>query len=123
MATAIAALEAQRNEEQTLAAGALAGERRASYARVAMVLLFAFSAEVLPRLQGGPIVDELARKIVGASYTIFAIGQIFVLRRVVPHARRAQVMPMVMTTIDFAFITFMGLSDIGSPFGYHPEMA
>jgi adenylate cyclase len=123
MATAIAALEAQRNEEQTLAAGALAGERRASIARVAMVLLFAFCAEVLPRLQGEPIVDELSRKIVGASYTIFAIGHMFVLRRVAARPRRALVMPMLMSVIDFTFITFMGLSDIGSPVGYHPELA
>src|SRR5688572_13366742 len=117
MATAIAALEAQRNEEQTLAAGALAGERRAAIARVAMVFLFAFCAEVLPRLQGHGVVDELSRKIVGASYTIFAIGHFFVLRRVRAHPRRAQVIPMVMAVIDFAFITFMGLSDIGTEVG------
>ena len=122
MATAIAALEAQRNEEETLAAGALAGERRASYARVAMVFLFAFSAQLLPKLLHEPYVDEVSRKIVGSSYMIFAIAQIFVLRRVKPHAAKARVMPMVIMTIDFSFITFMGFSDVGTAFGYHPEL-
>jgi adenylate cyclase len=122
MATAIAALEAQRNEEETLAAGALAGERRASYARVAMVFLFAFSAQVLPLLLNEPSVDEVSRKIVGSCYMIFAIGQIFVLRRVKPHAVKARFMPMLIMAIDFAFITFMGFSDVGTAFGYHPEL-
>jgi adenylate cyclase len=122
MATAIAALEAQRNEEETLAAGALEGERRASFARVAMVLLFAFCAEVLPRLENEAVAGGLARKIVGTAYTIFAVGQIFALRRVKANAQRARYMPMVMTGIDFTFITFMGWNDIDTPFGYHPEL-
>jgi adenylate cyclase len=123
MATAIAALEAQRNEDETLAAGALAGERRASIARIVMVALFAFSAEVLPRLQGAGVVDELSRKLVGASYTIFAITHMFIVHRVRSSPRRALIIPMILAVVDFSFITFMGLSDIDSPVGYHPELA
>jgi adenylate cyclase len=42
---------------------------------------------------------------------------------VTANARRARFMPMVMTTIDFTFITFMGWNDVGTTFGYHPELA
>jgi adenylate cyclase len=121
-ATAIAALEARRNEEETLAAGALEGERRASWARLAMVILFAFSAQVLPVLQGEPHDAELARKLVGLSYTLFAVSAIVILRRARPNVRHVRVRPMLVTVLDFSFITFMGLSDVRTGLGYRPEL-
>ncbi len=122
-ATQIAALEARRNEEQTLAAGALEGERRASIARVAMVALFAFCAEVLPRLQGQDFVSGWGRQLVGGSYTAFAIGTILILRRVRPDPGKARVRPMIMTVVDFGFVTYMGLSDLETSLGFRPELA
>ena len=122
-ATAIAALEARRNEEETLAAGALEGERRASWARLAMVVLFAGCSEVLPRLQGTDVDTELARQLVGAFYAFFAVTALLVLRRARPNVRHARVRPMLVTVLDFSFITFMGLSDLRTALGFRPELA
>jgi adenylate cyclase len=122
MATEIAALDARRNEEETLAAGALEGERRASIARLAMVILFALSGEVLFALQGVDDVSDPYRKLVGGGYTLFAIGTIIVLRRVTPSPGRARVRPVLMSILDFTFITYMGLSDLETSVGFQPAM-
>lgn len=118
----MAAFEARRNEEETLARGSLEGERRASIARVAMVVLFAACTEVLPRLRGEEVARDLARQAVGLGYMVFAIGAMFALRRAGPNIRRSRRRPAVVTVLDFAFITFMGLSDVDGALGYRPEL-
>jgi len=121
-ATAIAALEAARNEEMTIAEGALAGERRASLARVAMVVMFAFSVEVVPRLEGRAVPSDLARMVIGTLYSLFAIATVIKLRRVQADPRRARVRAALLTLLDFAFVGFQAAADIRDRSGMNPEM-
>ena len=122
-ATAIAAFEARRNEEETLAAGALASERRAAITRLAMVVLFGVCAEAIPQLRDGRVHSEPSRMIVGVLYTVWAIAIDVVMGRVKPNVRHARVRPIGLTLLDFAFITFMGLSDQRGALGFRPELA
>lgn len=119
----MAAFEARRNEDETLAAGALEGERRAAIARVAMVVMFGLCAEALPELRGEAVTSDLPRRLVGALYSVFAIGAVVVLRRGRPNLRHARVRPVLVTFLDFSFITFMGLSDQQLGRGYLPQLA
>ncbi len=101
--TAIAALEALRNESQTRAEGALVGERRAAWARLAMIVMFA----IVTNLGGG---RSSVQGIVGASYAVWSIVMLIVLYRIkggVPaHARWRPLLP---TALDFVFVTAMSL--------------
>ncbi len=122
-ATAIAVLEARRNEEQTLAEGALLGERRSSLVRVAMVVLFGVSVEVIPRLRGVPMPSDGLRVLVGSFYTVFAIATVVAVRRATADPRRSALRPALLTVLDFAFLTFMATSDIRIGLPFQPEMA
>src|SRR6188768_3907046 len=64
--TQIAALEAKHNEEQVLAEGALFGERRVAWARLAMTVMFGVLTNVRP--QGNSFEIQLA----GTIYTLLA---------------------------------------------------
>lgn len=123
-ATAIAAFEARRNEEETLAAGALDGERRAAVARVAMVALFALCAEWLPQVRGDATFQtDWPRRAVGSAYVLFAVGAVILLRRARPSIVRSRLRPALVTLVDFTFITYMGLSDHRLGRGFQPELA
>ena len=80
-ATAIAALEARRNEEWVLAEGAILGERRAAYARLAMIAMFG----VLTRSQASE--RQWPGLVVGTLYTVFAVITIVVPARSAGRAR------------------------------------
>lgn len=120
--TAIAAREAARNEELTIAAGALAGERRVTVARLAMIALFGFSTELVPRLAGEELPLQPVQMVVAWLYIAFAIITFVVVRRVAPDPRKSMVRPAVITVIDFAFITFMAVHDVGQGETYRPEL-
>jgi adenylate cyclase len=122
-ATAVAALEAERNEELTLAQGALLGERRAAIARLAMVVLFAFTVQVVPELEGRGQPFDPMRFAVGLGYTLFAIGHLIAVHRIRATPRGALIVPVITTLIDFAFIFFQGYMDIRTGDGTNPEMA
>ena len=122
-ATAVAALEAERNEVQTLAEGALLGERRAAIARLAMVAMFAFTVQVVPELEGRGRPFDPVRFAVGLGYTLLAIGHLIAVYRVRAQPRGALIVPVVTTTLDFAFIFFQGYMDVRDDGGMHPEMA
>jgi adenylate cyclase len=102
--TAIAALEAARNEQQVLAEGSLLGEKRASIARIAMIVMFGIVANVGHK-------STRVMTILGASYTTFAVLVLYGVwvRATDPNPRRAMVIPAVMSTIDFTFVTTMAV--------------
>jgi adenylate cyclase len=102
--TEIAALEARRNEDQVLAEGALIGERRAAWARLAMIAMFG----VISNLQG---LTSLPRTVIGAVYTALAIGTLYTLYRIQPAIEKARVRPFFVASVDFAFVTTMGILD------------
>jgi adenylate cyclase len=102
--TQIAALEAQRNELQVRAEGSLDGERRAALARIVMVAMFGIMSSF-----GG----EMSRTMtmIGASYSLFSIITLLVVRR--RHATPSGSMwkPMIVTLVDFTFVTTMAIID------------
>ncbi|MGE0399115.1 MAG: adenylate/guanylate cyclase domain-containing protein [Kofleriaceae bacterium] len=102
--TQIAALEAQRNEQQVRAEGALDGERRAALARIVMVAMFGTISQL-----GGELNPTMTY--VGASYTLFSILTLLIVRR--RHATISGSMwkPLAVTLVDFTFITTVALID------------
>ena len=114
--TEIAALEAQRNEQETLAEGALQGERRAAIGRLAMILMFAAVTNLDSRVSTDPAVA-----VVGAVYTIGALlTLIAVYRTKVAVVGRARWRPVVLTIIDYGLVTTMALLDIGRSGTFNP---
>ncbi|HEU0035145.1 MAG TPA: adenylate/guanylate cyclase domain-containing protein [Kofleriaceae bacterium] len=114
--TEIAALEAKRNELEVLAAGSLAGERRAAWARLAMIVMFALVTN-LDRRQAGDVVQT----IVGLTYTVFAILTIVILRRVKGgNPERARWRPAAVTAVDFTLVTTMAMLDVRRGDGFSP---
>ena len=115
--TEIAALEAQRNEQQVLAEGALLGERRAAWARLAMIAMFGFISNV--RAEG----SSLAMTIAGLIYTVIGVVTVIMVHRVkVPDIGKARVRPLILSVIDWAFITVQGCFAIEHGV-HHPGMA
>jgi adenylate cyclase len=109
--TQIAVLEAQRNERQVLAEGGLKGERRVAIARVVMVFMFALVTELGPKLGGLPAGHVLERAF-GASYMAFAFATVLGIRRVqVARPRASTYMPVVVTVVDFFFVTTLASID------------
>ena len=111
--TAIAALEASRNEEQVRAQGSLLGERRAAIARLVMIGMFSVVAKVsgnTDRLQSA----------VGVSYALFGLITIVIVYRIkTPRPENSRWRPVMLTFVDFALITTMAFLDIrrGDGFG------
>lgn len=105
--TEIAALEAQRNEDQVLAEGALLGERRVAWARLVMVAMFGIISNARP------LGTSLPMKVSGAIYTVFAIVTFIVVHRIKESkVERARTRPLIVSTVDWAFITCQGLFDV-----------
>jgi adenylate cyclase len=102
--TQIAALEAQRNEQQVRADGALDGERRAAVARIAMVAMFGVMSQV-----GGESTREMM--MIGASYTLFSIITLLIVRRRKATISGSMWKPLIVTLVDFTFVTAMGSID------------
>lgn len=110
--TAIAALEAARNEAQVRAQGSLLGERRAAVARLVMIAMFAVVATV-----GGH--TDLLQTAVGFVYTLFALTTIVIVHRVrVARPELSRWRPVMVTVVDFTLITTMAFLDLrrGEPF-------
>jgi len=108
--TAIAAIEAQRNELQTLAQGALVGERRAALARLAMIGMFGGITQI-PQVVGHTV-DSPAQRVVGIGYFLFAAATWLVLRRIEStDVRRSIVFPLLFTAVDFGFVAALSSLD------------
>lgn len=104
--TEIAALEAKRNEEQVLAEGALLGERRVAWARLAMIAMFGIISNARP---GG---TSFEMKAFGLAYLVISIGTLVVVHRLKANPVRTRTRPMIVATGDWAFITIQGLLDV-----------
>jgi len=118
--TAIAALEAERNERQTLADGALRGERRAAVARVAMIAMFAVISQTASTAAGQ---FRPAQALIGGAYGLFALTTVVVLRRIrVARFELSVTRPMLVTLVDFGFITTMGTLDLHYTGHFDPAM-
>ncbi|HEY5944467.1 MAG TPA: adenylate/guanylate cyclase domain-containing protein [Kofleriaceae bacterium] len=116
--TEIAALEAQRNEQQVLAEGALIGERRVAWARLAMIAMFGIITNVRPL--GG----STRMAIAGAAYTALALTTLFVLHRVIKVAEvdKARTRPLILSAVDWTFVALQGCFDVQHG-GYDRGMA
>ena len=114
--TEIAALEAQRNEQEVLAEGGLLGEKRAAWGRLAMVAMFG----VITQVSGE---SSRAMFLVGLGYTIYTLVTLVMVHRVKPTWTGARVAPFALATIDFAFVTTQGMLDIARGEPFNPGMA
>ncbi|MEO8706096.1 MAG: adenylate/guanylate cyclase domain-containing protein [Kofleriaceae bacterium] len=114
--TAIAELEAQRNEQAVLADGSVRGERRAAVARLAMILLFA----LVTNLDRQHALDPLQFG-VGFIYTLYALGTLVALHRL-KQAERGKAIwrPVGLTIVDFALVTTMAMLDVHRGAGFNP---
>ncbi|HTR53281.1 MAG TPA: adenylate/guanylate cyclase domain-containing protein [Kofleriaceae bacterium] len=98
--TEIASLEAQRNELEVRAMGALVGERRSAIARLAMVAMFGAISELADPHHSASGVY------VGIAYTTFAVGfAIGVWTRKRANSTVARWLPIATTLVDFGFIS------------------
>lgn len=109
--TAIAAREARRNEQLTLARGALVGERRAAVARLGMIVMFSAITE-LPLLRAGAPFNP-PQFAVGFSYFVFAVATLVILRRIREvRVGESIVWPLLIMLADFSFLTALAGLDI-----------
>jgi adenylate cyclase len=113
--TEIAALEAQRNEVEVRAEGALLGERRAALGRVAMVAMFGIVSALGNRK--GPAIATY----VGMGFTAYALLALLgVYRRRQPNVVLARLVPLLTTTVDYIFLTTEALISTWSTGSFHP---
>lgn len=108
---AIAAVQTRRNEQQTLAEGALAGERRVALARIVMAVMLALLTEV-PRLFGHDP-DTPLQSVVGLAYVAVASAIYLSLRGTHADAHRGAWHAPLLTVIDFAFVSALAMLDHG----------
>jgi adenylate cyclase len=110
--TAIAALEAQRNEALVRAEGSLVGERRAAVVRLVMIAMFAIISNL-----GGESDRRMA--IVGGTYAVLsAITLYMLMRRVGADPVKARWRPIPLTLVDFTLITVMSMLDVDRGNGF-----
>lgn len=115
--TEIAALEARRNEQQVLGDGALLGERRVAWARLAMIAMFG----ILTNVRAGG--SSRAMAIAGAIYTAFALVTIVIVHRIrVSQIDRARTRPLMVSAVDWTFVAVQGCLDVAHG-GYDRGMA
>lgn len=108
--TVLRAQEAKRNEELVVAESALTGERRVAWVRVAMVVMFGLSQELVARVVfGQPSIMKAPRIASVAFYIVFAISTLIALHRLTrPNPRAALWVPFLTSVIDFGFLTLQG---------------
>lgn len=107
--TQIAVLEAQRNERQVLAEGGLKGERRVAIARVVMVAMFGLVTVLVPKLGGLPPGHILERAF-GSAYQATAFLILLGVYRVKdPSPRASFFAPIIVTVVDYTFVTILAL--------------
>ncbi len=105
--TEIAALEAQRNEEQVRAEGSLLGERRAAIARLFMIVMFGG----VSIMRAGP--RNTAQSVVGALFAIYALSTLIATHRIKKATpRRSLWAPLILTTVDFSGTCALGMLDV-----------
>jgi adenylate cyclase len=99
-----------------LAEGALVGERRVAWARLAMIAMFGIISNV--RVEG----SSTQMTIAGALYTLFGVVTAVIVHRVKAEPRKARVAPLLVSAVDWTFITLQGC--FASAHGtHHPGMA
>ncbi len=120
--TRVARMEQRRNEEMVLSESAIMGERRVSWVRLIMVAMFGITSAVISPFLGYSPAHSPGRLAVVGAYVAFTIGAIVRLRTVVPNPRKSFVIPLVITVIDFGFLTTMGILDHLERGRVRPEM-
>lgn len=105
--TEIAALEALRNEEEVLAEGSVVGERRAASARLVMIAMFGIISNLRP------IGSSFEMKAAGTVYMIGAVLTWYALHYRIKGGspERARIRPLILATVDWAFITSQAIFD------------
>lgn len=105
--TEIAAFEASRNELQVRADGALLGEKRAAVARLVMIGLFGMVAAT----RGGP--RNWYQTVVGAGFSVYAVVTLIAIWRIKrAKPSRSLWAPVILTVLDFAGSTALGMLDV-----------
>ncbi|MBA3463458.1 MAG: hypothetical protein H0T46_26115, partial [Deltaproteobacteria bacterium] len=122
LGVAIAALEAARNEEMTIAVGALAGERRVAWTRLAMVLMFAASTELAPRIAGRAVPFDALQMGLGFGYVAFALLTLYKVSTTAADPRRSAIRPALITLLDFTVVGALAVNGTRLDETYHPEM-
>jgi len=109
--TAVAREEQQHNERMVIAEAALIGERRVSLVRLAMFALFGLSQQVVGPLFGARLRFDPYKMAAIGAYLFFAVATYVQVRRVKPDPKKALFIPLVLTTIDYGFMSFVGVRD------------
>ncbi len=121
--TRLARQEEQRhNAERVLSESAVLGERRVTFVRLAMFLLFGISTELVSPLFGEPLVPDTARNVAVVAYLVYTVGAIVTLQRVKPSPRASMWAPMQAIVVDNAFIAFMAWRTWETEREVYPEM-
>jgi adenylate cyclase len=109
--TRVARMEQRRNEEMVLSESAIAGERRVAWVRLLMVSMFAITSALISPMLGYSPAHSPGRLAVVGVYVAFTIGAIVRLRTVAPDPRKSFIIPLVITVIDFGFLSTMAMLD------------
>jgi adenylate cyclase len=100
-------LAARDNEEQVLAVGALRGERRVGWVRLALIALLALSQTGITRLFGEEIIHDPIRQWVGRVYMAFAVATFIYILRQKASPRRSFWWPFFTMAVDMSFLVTM----------------
>jgi adenylate cyclase len=122
--TTQARIEVDRhNVEIVRAEASLKGEREVSRIRLVVqgMRLVAFPTMLL--LTGQSLELSWARVLILAAYTLFTLVTFLGVRRTTPSVRRAEVLPLVVTVLDIAFIGSMSLTAASYDRELQTEMA
>jgi adenylate cyclase len=104
--TEIAALEAQRNEQQVRAEGALLGEKRAAIARLVMISMFGLVAIT----RGGPV--NKVQIAAGMSYGLYSLTFLIVIFQIATaKPGKARWAPIAITLVDIGATCTLGTLD------------
>jgi adenylate cyclase len=114
--------EARRNEDIVLAEHGLIGERRVTIVRLAMIVAFTASYELIPGLLGQPRRFDALRVGAGLSYFVFAIVMFVGLRRARPDPRKSFWGPIASSLVDYALLVFMAVRERLTTGQVHAEM-
>ena len=120
--TALSEIAAARNEDLTIANGSLQGEKRAAVTRVAVIVLFVTSSEIVPRLHGHDLPFDAPRLAVMVAYAMFAVGCMIASLRANVDPRRALTRPALFTVVDFAFVAAQGVVELAHGHGINAEL-
>ncbi len=110
---ALAAARSQHNEQRVLAERSLENEQRVAVVRVIALAMSGLSQAIIGAVTGEA--DHAVNPVrIGALvlYGAFSVVNLIAVRRAVANVVRARVVPLIVTTVDVAFVVVMEWADL-----------